>query len=422
MHRTPFTFAVVATLSLGVLSAQENKPKRQLPQFMPSLLRYHSGDALPDMTALRGDGTEWHLSAQKGKVQIVGMVAVDVAKDEAPAVLQSLKGIADRYRAYGVEAVAAINWAQPDAAKAWIGKHGAQWPFTIVCDPVAPYAGDKGDNDTRMAHHKTTLMGRMFGGGMTPPLPAWFIVDGEQKLVGSFRIPNDHPEQVAEGIGNLLLKAGVKLEAKDMPATVVGPEFWVKKAPRPAEAPVAPIAVGAVAPDFVMKDAAGKEVKLSDYAGKVVVLDFWATWCGPCKAALPHVQELAKHYKAQGVVVVASCTNDGRAEFEEYVAEHGAKYPDVLFLHDPKERSAERASRTLYGVGGIPHQFVIGRDGKIASEVIGYMAGEVLLDAALVAAGIEVDAATKEKAAADRAKREQMDSKPKQKAVPLQPK
>jgi thiol-disulfide isomerase/thioredoxin len=197
-------------------------------------------------------------------------------------------------------------------------------------------------------------------------------------------------------------------------------EFWAKKAPRPVEKPVTAIADGATAPDFVMKDAAGKEVKLADHAGKVVVLDFWATWCGPCKAALPHLQEVAKQWKDKGVVVIASCTNDGREEFEEFVAENAAKYPDVIFAHDAKARGEDRASRSLYGVGGIPHQFVVGKDGKIAAQVIGYMKGEVLLEGALHKAGVPIDEATLQKAAADQQKRDEMDRERKEpkKAVP----
>jgi hypothetical protein len=79
-----------------------------------------------------------------------------------------------------------------------------------------------------------------------------------------------------------------------------------------------------------------------------------------------------------------------------------------VFAFDPLERSPERASRKLYGVSGIPQQFVIGRDGKIASAVTGYMKGEVLLDAALVAAGIDVPAEVVEQAAKDQVKRDEM--------------
>jgi peroxiredoxin len=417
--RRCFPSFVVVLGAVGFALAQEpatSRPARQVPLVMPALLRFHHGDELPDLKALRPDGSEWRLSQQRGKLTIVGMVTLDPAAATAPA-LQDLRLVADRWRGYGVETVAVVNWLQPEAFLAWTKAHGAAWPFAIVGDPVAPFPGPADDQDARMAHHRTTLLGGMFGGGMTPPLPAFFVVDGERKLVGAFRIPREDKQPAIDAVASLLLRAGVELEAKDRPAEVLPETFWAKKAPRPAEAPVTPIAVGAVAPDFVMKDLAGKEIRLADHAGKVVVLDFWATWCGPCKAALPHVQEVARQFADQGVVVIASCTNDGRAAFEEWVKDEGAKYPNVLFACDPKERAPERASRALYGVGGIPHQFVIGRDGKIASSVVGYMKGEVLLEGALAEAGIKVDAATLEQAAADRKRREAME-KPRA-AVPL---
>ncbi len=149
---------------------------------------------------------------------------------------------------------------------------------------------------------------------------------------------------------------------------------------------------GEMAPDFATYDLAGTEVKLSDFRGKVVILDFWASWCGPCKAAMPHVQSLAKQYKNQDVVVLAAGTSDKREDFEKFVKENNSKYPDVIWTHDKEEKSDDRASKKLYDVSGIPTQFVIGRDGKVVDVVVGYMKGEVILDAALSRAGIKVPA------------------------------
>lgn len=145
-----------------------------------------------------------------------------------------------------------------------------------------------------------------------------------------------------------------------------------------------------MAPDFVAYDLEGKEVKLSDFRGKVVVLDFWASWCGPCKAAFPHVQEVAKTYKDQGVVVLASGTSDTREAFEKFVRENQDKYPDIVWTHDKLERDPNRVSRKLYDVLGIPTQFVIDRDGRVVEAIVGYSQGSVLLDGALAKAGIKV--------------------------------
>jgi peroxiredoxin len=154
---------------------------------------------------------------------------------------------------------------------------------------------------------------------------------------------------------------------------------------------------GSVAPDFASKDLEGKEVKLSDYKGKIVVLDFWATWCGPCLKSLPHTQEVARKVKDQGVVVLAVCTSDTREKFEEFVKANRATYPDVVFTCDPNVRGsatyAERASTKLYNVSGIPTQFVIGKDGKIVGALVGYSTGDKRLETMLEQLGVKMDSA-----------------------------
>ncbi len=171
--------------------------------------------------------------------------------------------------------------------------------------------------------------------------------------------------------------------------------------PSGSTAPATPrpelLAAGTVAPDFTAKDLAGKTVKLSDYKDKVVVLDFWATWCGPCMRSLPHTQEVAKEYKDQGVVVFADCTADTRAAFEPWVKANQSKYPDITFACDPNDRGSdtadERASKKLYNVSGIPTQYVIGKDGKVVLALVGFKEGDARLEAVLARAGIKVDSA-----------------------------
>ena len=158
------------------------------------------------------------------------------------------------------------------------------------------------------------------------------------------------------------------------------------------------LAKGSQAPEFASLDLAGKTVQLADFKGKVVVLDFWATWCGPCMKSLPHTQEVAHKYKSAGVVVLAVCTSDTRAKYEPWVKANQAKYPDIIFTSDPNERGSanydDRASKKLYGVQGIPTQLILTGDGKVAETLVGYSEGDARLEAALAKAGVKVDAAT----------------------------
>jgi thiol-disulfide isomerase/thioredoxin len=167
-----------------------------------------------------------------------------------------------------------------------------------------------------------------------------------------------------------------------------------KPAPRPRPKL---LEAGSAAPDFISNDAAGKPVHLSDLKGKIVVLDFWATWCGPCMRSLPHTEAAAKRFKDQGVVVLACCTSDTRAKFDEWIKANQETYPDIIFTCDPNERGsatfADRVSLKSYRVSGIPTQFIIGRDNRIAASVVGFRDGDERLAACLAQVGVQVDPA-----------------------------
>jgi len=131
---------------------------------------------------------------------------------------------------------------------------------------------------------------------------------------------------------------------------------------RPSPADRAPLAVGAEAPDFTLKDAAGKEHRLADYKGKVVFLDFWATWCPPCIAAMPAVQRLHETFKGRPVVVFGVNMND-REDPVAYMRKQ--KFDYGLLLNG--EKIADQ-----YKITGIPAFFIIGPDGKILWSGSGY--------------------------------------------------
>ncbi len=129
----------------------------------------------------------------------------------------------------------------------------------------------------------------------------------------------------------------------------------------PYETPASP---GTVAPDFTVTKPDGTPVKLTDYAGKVVVLDFWATWCGPCKKTLPDTDKLAAQYQPQGVVFMPICTWDTKAAFDKWVPAHSTWA--MTFLMDPAaDKEDSSIASSMYAVSGIPTQYVIGKDGKI---------------------------------------------------------
>jgi thiol-disulfide isomerase/thioredoxin len=117
--------------------------------------------------------------------------------------------------------------------------------------------------------------------------------------------------------------------------------------------------------NFTFKDVNNKKVSLLDFKGKVILLDFWATWCVPCKAEIPGFIELQKKYGAKGLQIVGLSVDDPLSKAKAYADEMKMNYPvllaegkeDILMAYDP--------------IPSIPVSVVIGRDGKICSKHVG---------------------------------------------------
>jgi peroxiredoxin len=137
----------------------------------------------------------------------------------------------------------------------------------------------------------------------------------------------------------------------------------------------APIGVGQPAPDFVLKDPAGKSVKLSDYRGKVLLLDFWATWCGPCRTTLPRLQKWHEAYKDRGLVILGLTTFEGEAEGRrltraqelDYVRQFKKKFNLSYGFAVSDAKNNDRN----YSVSSIPTTFLIDRRGVVRFISVG---------------------------------------------------
>lgn len=125
-----------------------------------------------------------------------------------------------------------------------------------------------------------------------------------------------------------------------------------------------PVTAGTVAPEFELPGLDGKTHKLSDYKGKVVFLNFWATWCKPCEEEIPSMQALHENLAALPFVIVAvSVDKDGPEVIEPFLKHYGVTFP---VLHDRKGKVKE-----LYKTTGVPETFIIDQNGVIAEKVWG---------------------------------------------------
>jgi peroxiredoxin len=120
--------------------------------------------------------------------------------------------------------------------------------------------------------------------------------------------------------------------------------------------------VGRDAPDFSLLDLDGRQVKLSAMRGKVVVLDFWATWCGPCREELPILEKIRDEYKAKAVEFWG-ISDEEPSKVKYWMARNKTNLSTVI---DPETKTSDQ-----YKVDGIPALIVIGRDGKILSYYTG---------------------------------------------------
>jgi peroxiredoxin len=137
---------------------------------------------------------------------------------------------------------------------------------------------------------------------------------------------------------------------------------------------------GAIAPDFIAYNKDGKEVKLSDYRGKTVILDFWATWCWPCNQSLPKTDAIGAQYSDKGVVVLAVAIRDSKTGFDEWLKKHS--YQHIQFVRDPDPQGKDAAS-TLFGVDSTPTAYVIDPKGQVVESIEGYSGSSTELASAV---------------------------------------
>ena len=188
-----------------------------------------------------------------------------------------------------------------------------------------------------------------------------------RRVVSATEIPG---EEAMSGMNTTATFSGVKADpTMDEKTFATAAPAGYKKQDMAAEdnqdqGPQMKVKAGDAALDFKLMDLAGKEVTLASLKGKVVLLDFWATWCGPCKQAMPSIQKLSEDYKGKDVVILGVNTWEKKeGAGKKYMTDKGFTYGCLLAGDD---------LAVAYGISGIPTLIVIGKDGKIEKIEVGF--------------------------------------------------
>ena len=118
------------------------------------------------------------------------------------------------------------------------------------------------------------------------------------------------------------------------------------------------------APDFTLTSLSGEEIRFSQLRGKIIFLDFWATWCGPCRESVPHLVSLFKTHRENGFVIIGVSVDKGEPDLvRRFAASMDIPYPIVIATGDLEKQ---------YGVTALPTGFLIDREGRIRDKILGF--------------------------------------------------
>lgn len=124
------------------------------------------------------------------------------------------------------------------------------------------------------------------------------------------------------------------------------------------------VTLGEAAPEFTLSGSGSESVSLSKYRGKVVYLDFWASWCGPCRQSFPWMNEMHDKYASKGLVVLAINLDGNQTDAQKFLQENPARF---TLGFDPKAQTPK-----LFGVKGMPTSYLVDRHGRVKDVHVGF--------------------------------------------------
>lgn len=121
---------------------------------------------------------------------------------------------------------------------------------------------------------------------------------------------------------------------------------------------------GTQAPGFTARTFDGKEVSLADFRGKIVFVDFWASWCSPCRESLPMYDKLAADFGTDNFAIIAVNLDETAADAKKFIAQHPVRYTIV--------QNPQGDIPKAFGLSGMPSSYLIDRDGKVRQRYVGF--------------------------------------------------
>jgi thiol-disulfide isomerase/thioredoxin len=152
----------------------------------------------------------------------------------------------------------------------------------------------------------------------------------------------------------------------------------------------APSASEPIVPNFSALAWGGGAIGPADFRGKILILDFWATWCGPCQKSMPHIERVYEAARNKNVAVLAVCVWDDKASCNNWMRTNLSKYSFTLAFDPAGKDNGNSIARKLFKVTGIPTTIVIDAEGHIAETIVGYSDGDTRLESALKKLGVDL--------------------------------
>jgi thiol-disulfide isomerase/thioredoxin len=224
-------------------------------------------------------------------------------------------------------------------------------------------AGAKGDKDVATAHYLSGLV--WFNEGIQRKKDELFARSHEEMVKALAASPGFPEAVMADGRALARMKQDDAAKARFEQYVKMTPadDPDRRRALRYVERPE--LARARMAPPFVVTTLDGTRISVDDLQGKVVLLDFWATWCGPCREALPRIQGIVKRFEGQPLVVLSVSLDTDDGKWREFVSKNGMSWPQC------RDGGFEGAVAKLFGVKAIPHTFTIDADGVLQDEHVG---------------------------------------------------